>query len=185
MRSLVLELSSEKWGGGRSRQTGWGRGAGRGGKCRPELLPSLSRGSAQDPPSPCTGDEMRRGSLADSGTIICTSWGERVPGQPRLFSLPDPGGNPELPDSQEVARPLPLPFLSAGSVGTRARVPSTKLLTKHFVFLHKSPGVLHYVLTLCGALCPMCHCLQGQAERQVAGHRVLGLTWGTQEACGS
>lgn len=84
MRSLVLELSSEKWGGGRSRQTGVGVGRGRwgrGGKCRPELLPSLSRGSAQDPPSPCTGDEMRRGSLADSGTIICTSWGERVPGQ--------------------------------------------------------------------------------------------------------
>lgn len=37
-----------------------------------------------------------------------------------LFSLPDPGGNPALLDSQEATRPLPLPFLSAGSLGTGA-----------------------------------------------------------------
>lgn len=99
---------------------------------------------------------------------------------------PQPAGprrEPELLDSQ-YRRPLPLPFLSAGSLGTRARFPSTKLLIKQFVFLHKSPGVLNYILILCGP-CPMCHCLRGQAEQQVAGHRVLGLTWESQEVHGS
>lgn len=98
---------------------------------------------------------MRRGSLADSGTIICplqekTSWGA-LRGQNRaestaqlhLSSLLDPGGNPVLLDSQEATSPL-----SAGSLGTEAQFPSTKLLIKQFVFLHKSPGVLNYILNL-------------------------------------
>lgn len=44
----------------------------------------------------------------------------RVTAQPCLFSLLDPGGNPALLDSQEATRPLALPFLSAGSLGTGA-----------------------------------------------------------------
>lgn len=101
MRSLVLELSSGKWEVG-------GGGGGRPGAGSAGLLPSSTYGSAQDPPGPRRGDEMRRGSLADSGTIICplqekTSWGA-LRGQNRaestaqlhLSSLLDPGGNPAL-----------------------------------------------------------------------------------------
>lgn len=70
--------------------------------------PTLPRGSAQHPPGPCTGGEMRRGSLADSGTIICPLQREnkleRASARTELrgqlcdssSGLPDPGGNPEL-----------------------------------------------------------------------------------------
>lgn len=67
-------------------------------------FPALHVALLRTPPSPCRGDEMRRGSLADSGTIVCPLQRENKLGwvgagtEPRaqlssLFSLLDPGGN--------------------------------------------------------------------------------------------
>lgn len=170
--------------------------ADRGGKCRPEALPCSTRGSAQDPPDPCRGDEMRKGifgrfwyhslSFTKRKQAGLSGYQDRAESHSSAMPLQPAGPRREsctsgLPGGDKASRSsFPLCWLFRD----RSLILKHQTPQNNFVFLHKSPGVLNYILTLCGP-CPVCRCLQGQAEQQVAGHGVLGLTWGTQEVPGS
>lgn len=154
--------------------------------------PTLPRGSAQHPPGPCTGGEMRRGSLADSGTIICPLQREnkleRASARTELrgqlcdssSGLPDPGGNPELLGSPAHNKASPSSSPLRRRRPFRDPSPTLKHPTPHrtICLLAQKPwGGLYYILSLCGPV-PSVPPSPGISRAASGRAWVLRPTWG-------